>query len=281
MFSYRLAIALIGIVALAGCKVIIKTPKEGYVKSESNSFVCAAESVCQIDVVDIFFDETFVGIPKDGNYRFKEWRKAPYFFCGGYDKPCPLTTTGFRPYEALMAFLESDERFYLEPVFEVVASKPPPAQSNVPQHIVKYTGLPYIVDATGKAIGEIVRRNDRNGWNEVRVNFLNDSQDYLIFIDGVSGKLTAYGNLVFALPYCDESGGVYGGGSRLLPGPDGYFWMGDLTSFGVEVKTGSHYLHYTPDGGRCDAYKTTFSGLLPAIKTNLRITWPLHKVYPN
>jgi hypothetical protein len=100
---------------LPGCKVEIAVPEGGRVETRSGALSCESGNTCLIDVVDVFFDETFVALPKDG-YTFIQWQNRYRGFCGGRDDPCNLTTTAF-PDTPLEQFLESEEVFFLEPVF--------------------------------------------------------------------------------------------------------------------------------------------------------------------
>jgi hypothetical protein len=118
---YRLLVYLLAVALLAGCKVKITVPEGGRVTTSSGAYSCDAGSVCMIDVVDIFFDETFIAEPLQG-YKFKSWKKKDRGLCGGNSKPCRLITSGFEGNEALMAFLENDQIFYLKPVFQKLAS---------------------------------------------------------------------------------------------------------------------------------------------------------------
>ena len=111
---YLVMIAL-AFLFLQGCKVEVAVPPGGRVETESGAYSCESGETCAIDVVDIFFDETFVALPDDG-YTFIQWRNKYRGFCGGRDDPCYLTTTGF-PDTPLEQFLATDEVFHLEPVF--------------------------------------------------------------------------------------------------------------------------------------------------------------------
>ena len=106
---------------VSSCKVRIVVPEGGSVKSSSGAYNCASGKTCNIDVVDIFFDETFTAVPASG-YTFKSWKKRRKGFCGGKSKPCHLYTSGFAGNNPLMAFLESKEVFYLQPRFEKTSS---------------------------------------------------------------------------------------------------------------------------------------------------------------
>lgn len=101
---------------LAGCKIEISVPKGGDITTVSGSYGCVSGQRCTIDVSDVYFDENFVAAPDTG-YIFLGWKPKNKSFCGGSNKPCRLTTTAFSEFDWLMALLESDEVFYLEPVF--------------------------------------------------------------------------------------------------------------------------------------------------------------------
>ena len=110
-----IVLALIFVV-LPGCKIEITVPAGGKVVTESGGYECFSGHACTIDVYDIFFDETFVAVPKRG-YSFAGWKKKGKGFCGGKKKPCHLATKSFPGNDALMSILESDNIFYLEPIF--------------------------------------------------------------------------------------------------------------------------------------------------------------------
>lgn len=119
------ALALVFAVTLVvACKVRIVVPEGGDVSSQSGAFNCKAGETCTIDVVDIFFEETFVATPAQG-YRFHAWKKWPgkkNGFCGGRTIPCELSTAGFDASPALMSILEGDDIFYLQPIFKKTAT---------------------------------------------------------------------------------------------------------------------------------------------------------------
>ena len=105
---------------IVSCRLKIIVPEGGNVTTASGAYNCNAGKTCKIDVVDLFFDETFIAEPSKG-YKFKswkKWRKKRRGFCGGSSKPCRLHTPPFEGFPELMSFLESDEVFYLKPVFE-------------------------------------------------------------------------------------------------------------------------------------------------------------------
>lgn len=101
---------------LVGCKVRIPVPEGGKVEAKSGSYRCNGGQMCTIEVVDLFFDETFQALPADG-YYFSHWEKGNRRLCGGRRQPCRLVTAGFEGNDALMAILESDKTFVLKPLF--------------------------------------------------------------------------------------------------------------------------------------------------------------------
>jgi hypothetical protein len=104
------------LVALPGCKLKIKVPQGGVVYSTDGAYTCAAGDTCVIDVVDFFFDETFIAEPDEG-YYFKSWSDLDGFLCGGQTTGCRLATADHPGNTALQSMLESDKSFFLQPQF--------------------------------------------------------------------------------------------------------------------------------------------------------------------
>lgn len=104
-------------VLLSGCKIFIKVPANGSVTTESGRYGCMAGKTCDVDVVDLFFNQVFIAVPEDG-FVFAGWEKADRHFCGGSRENCHLRTSRFEGNDLLMGLLErDDEIFYLAPVF--------------------------------------------------------------------------------------------------------------------------------------------------------------------
>ncbi len=101
---------------LSACRVVIPVPEGGRVVSQSGAYLCRATSTCSIDVVDAHFNETFEAIP-NGNNSFLGWAEGDGALCASRQAPCVLSTRGFDGDENLVAILESDQAFYLTPVF--------------------------------------------------------------------------------------------------------------------------------------------------------------------
>ncbi|MEH6634019.1 MAG: DUF5666 domain-containing protein [Halioglobus sp.] len=83
--------------------------------TQSGKYECFAGEVCMIEVTDLLFDETFIGVP-DAGYSFR-WRQFPRGLCGGSQNDCHLFTSGFEGNDGLLALLASDQVFFLEPKF--------------------------------------------------------------------------------------------------------------------------------------------------------------------
>jgi hypothetical protein len=103
-------------VALPGCKLEIRVPQGGTVVSSDGAYICEAGQTCVIDVVDIFFDQTFIAEPAHG-YSFSNWEDKDGSLCGGETTQCRLSTAGIEGSSALQSILESDETFLLQPRF--------------------------------------------------------------------------------------------------------------------------------------------------------------------
>lgn len=105
------------LLVLPGCKIEIHVPQQGgSVVSSDGAYTCEAGQTCMIDVVDLFFDQTFIAQPDHG-YTFSRWKENDSFLCGGDKEPCRLSTASFEGSDALMSILESDEVFFLQPRF--------------------------------------------------------------------------------------------------------------------------------------------------------------------
>ena len=61
------------LVSIGGCKIVVNMPNTGSVVTESGAYLCEAGQTCEIDVTDIFFDETFIAKPS-GGLLFDKWK---------------------------------------------------------------------------------------------------------------------------------------------------------------------------------------------------------------
>jgi Kelch motif protein len=99
----------------SSCKVEITVPEGGEVESLSGTYFCDAGQKCEVEVLDEFFSETFRA-RSDPGYRFTGWLKRDRSFCGEKAGDCKLDTNPLAG-TPLMSILESDDLYFLEPVF--------------------------------------------------------------------------------------------------------------------------------------------------------------------
>lgn len=112
----RLFITAGVLLALTACKIDVVVGPGGRVVTESGHYACEAGQNCTIDVVDLFFDETFVA-EADDRHTFTGWRLDHGYLCGGDLAPCELATAAFEGSDLFLAVLASDLTLYLEPEF--------------------------------------------------------------------------------------------------------------------------------------------------------------------
>lgn len=114
---------LLTIVTLAACKVEIEVPTSGSVTTNSNNINCAAGQTCSVDVVDIFFDETFVAQPAT-DFVFTGWKRKARSLCSGALTPCFIDSSYAAGNAPLTALLNNpNEIFYLKPSFQSTGFK--------------------------------------------------------------------------------------------------------------------------------------------------------------
>lgn len=111
--------------ALTGCKIELRAPVDATILSVNHdyeyyngTYICKDEATCEIDVVDLTFDETFTARTSNGeSLKFDHWKAGDQHLCGNTKLPCHLSTADFEGSDFLMNVLRSDEVFVLEPVF--------------------------------------------------------------------------------------------------------------------------------------------------------------------
>lgn len=119
MFQCAILSTLSVLLLLTGCKLVVIVPSGGEVSSSSGDYHCTESTKCSFDVADLDFLEVFVPHAAPG-YRFAGWRSAKRTLCGGQENSCEIASAGLASHPALLQLLESDEEFYLEPIFEQV-----------------------------------------------------------------------------------------------------------------------------------------------------------------
>ncbi len=93
----------------------IESPLEGGVTAVSATLDCAAGQVCDVNISDIFFDETFVAEPAPG-WHFDGWKVRQSGFCVGETGNCRVNASEFEDLDILN---DPGVIQYLEPKFVV------------------------------------------------------------------------------------------------------------------------------------------------------------------
>jgi len=118
--SLVLLLAGAALISLSGCKLEVIVPHGGKVVTEDGSFSCGPSATCVIDVVDLFFDQTFIAVPDEG-FEFTHWKEnSEGYLCRGETGPCELSTAQLEGSEMGQAILESDETWRLRPRFAML-----------------------------------------------------------------------------------------------------------------------------------------------------------------
>ncbi len=85
--------------------------------TESGTYNCESGELCEIDIVDTAFDETFIAAPDDG-YLFLRWKALPGHLCGNSTDPCRQFTAPLALDPFFLSFLDADNLvFSLQPEF--------------------------------------------------------------------------------------------------------------------------------------------------------------------
>ncbi|MEO0435860.1 MAG: FG-GAP repeat protein [Pseudomonadota bacterium] len=119
--NWKLALIVTAAGALASCKIVIDVPPGGVVEANAFENDCPGNTVCEIDVTDANFEEDFRAEAEAG-FEFIGWKTDDRHFCGGSTQNCSLSTQGFAGNEDLLAILQSDQKFFLSPVFRKPAT---------------------------------------------------------------------------------------------------------------------------------------------------------------
>ena len=101
---------------VTGCRVVV-VGGEGGVVSVASGSICTLANSCQIEVSDTDYDESFTAIADPG-FEFSHWKNGPNGLFGDTrEATVNLSTASFSGVQELLFFLNSDDVFYLEPVF--------------------------------------------------------------------------------------------------------------------------------------------------------------------
>ncbi|WP_133126062.1 hypothetical protein [Pseudohalioglobus lutimaris] len=281
------------LLTLTACKLSIQVPEGGTVSSASGGYSCSSNQTCDIDVNDIYFNETFTAQPSAG-YQFTGWRKREKGLCGGRVADCELSTAGFADNPGLMNILESSESFYLEPGFELKSAR------EVARLEVSESEESPVTDANGKVIGGI-RMVDNFG-HMIGLNFEGIEETFylhteyyreseeILDVSLVVGLI----DLFYEAPECDRQGKVYKSfdvdldGNKegvefskrpkgeAAVGPEGFVWIprpgADYEAFSRGHMQSTSSRRY---GGCLDLVMPFRGRFIEMIPTNLKLKLPL------
>jgi hypothetical protein len=110
--------------SVGGCKVAVMVPDGGDVTSGTGTRNCASGVLCEFDVVDRTFSDSFTAKAKPG-YKFVKWKAGPGFLCGNSGNAMCIVdntkaTANIAP--AFDAVIAGQSVFYAMPVFERIDS---------------------------------------------------------------------------------------------------------------------------------------------------------------
>jgi hypothetical protein len=111
----KLAIAFALILSVTGCRLQIEVPPGGHVEDARGQIICEQKQICRIEIVDLFFDETYTAVAKPG-FTFHGWKKR-HRGLGEKEPSVRISTANFEGHDDLIQLLESDIEYYLEPDF--------------------------------------------------------------------------------------------------------------------------------------------------------------------
>jgi len=116
--TYRYLTALILTSLLGGCKLAVMVSSNGEVISLSDNNNCFGPAVCEIEITDTTFSETFTALPKEG-YVFTGWASGNAFQCAESNSPnCEISTTEWAGNTFVETALLKNYFIYLVPEFE-------------------------------------------------------------------------------------------------------------------------------------------------------------------
>lgn len=99
---------------LASCKIVANVPRSGSIEYVDGRDFCGSGESCSTDVVDSFFDETFVAVPEEGSV-FSMWTRDS--LCPMTDRNCRISTRNFDKFSELQRLLDSGQKGLMDPIF--------------------------------------------------------------------------------------------------------------------------------------------------------------------
>ena len=95
-------------------------PSGGDVTSASGTRNCAGGSLCEHNITDSTFNDSFTAVAKPG-YVFTKWNKGAGFLCGDSTNPtCTISNVGTAGNAAIEGIIATGQFFYAMPLFDFV-----------------------------------------------------------------------------------------------------------------------------------------------------------------
>ena len=174
-----LVFSALAMIFMTGCKVIVVVPEHGSVVSESGNYDCREGARCEIDVADFLFDESFEARPDPG-YEFSYWLARERGLCAGSAEVCELSTADYEVSDGLTALINSDEIFYLQPVFRREIA-------------------PYDFSAVACLNPELTAEGTRISASYSNFNALSEAGTTTSYVQEVGAKTVFYGNRAMSI----------------------------------------------------------------------------------
>ncbi len=108
------------LITFTGCKLAVMVPSGGDVTSASNTRNCSGGSLCEHNITDSTFNESFTAVARPG-YVFSKWNTGAGFLCGDSTNPtCTISNVGTAGNAFIGAVIATGQFFYAMPLFEFV-----------------------------------------------------------------------------------------------------------------------------------------------------------------
>lgn len=105
---------------LSSCKLVLMVTSGGDLQSLSGNNDCAGGNLCEIEILDTSFDETFTAIPRAG-YVFEKWQGGQGYLCPESTNPtCAISNTFLAGVAGAEPVIASGAFYYAKPVFKFV-----------------------------------------------------------------------------------------------------------------------------------------------------------------
>lgn len=105
--------------SLSACKLFVMSGGGGSVTGSAGNS-CGMNSVCEVEITDTSYSESFTAVPASG-YEFVRWEENDGYWCGNLTNPvCTLSLTGFAGNPSVEALVASDQAYAIRPIFKPV-----------------------------------------------------------------------------------------------------------------------------------------------------------------